>query len=104
AMWPRWSCWPRWVTGTINFPFTFLNLPCATRHDEGRSQPSQRRLGIAEPIGLHAHPVHQRQVQAAQLALFVGAARVIEHPPGGDGPSQPADEQHGELARIVPAT
>jgi len=40
------------------------------------SQTRQRRRGIAEPLGLHPHAVQQRQVQPAQFAVLIAAARV----------------------------
>jgi hypothetical protein len=33
-----------------------------------------RRRRVAEVVGLDAHAVHQRQIEAAQLALVVAAA------------------------------
>ena len=40
-------------------------------------QVGQPRFGVAEVVELHAHAVHDRQVQAAQLAVVVAGVEVV---------------------------
>ena len=43
--------------------------------DPTGSEAGEARVGVAEAVELHAHAVHERQVQAAQLAVVVAACR-----------------------------
>src|ERR1051325_8184327 len=42
----------------------------------------QPRIRVAETLQLHAHPVHQRQIQAAQLPVVVALVQIVEAPAG----------------------
>src|SRR5262245_3644371 len=49
------------------------------------SQPREPRVGIAEAVELHSHPVHDREVEAAELAIPVALSGVVEDPAGLQG-------------------
>src|SRR5688500_1336962 len=59
--------------------------------------------GVAEARGANAHAVHDRQVEAAQLAFFVVAADIVEYPAGPERAAQAADQDQRHLARVVAA-
>ncbi len=59
--------------------------------------PDKALVGVAESIELHAHAIHQREVEAAQLAVLVAGVGVVEHAAGLERPAQRAGGQHRHL-------
>src|SRR5262245_12960807 len=58
-------------------------------------------IRVAEAVELHAHPVHDRQVHAAQLAVAITLVPVIQHAPRLQRPAQTARQQDRQLAVVV---
>src|SRR5687768_1008925 len=69
------------------------NEPSLSRSLRDRSDARQPRLGVAKPFELYAHPVHNRQVQAAQLAVVVALVGVVDDPAGLEAAAQAAGQQ-----------
>ena len=44
----------------------------------GKLQIGQPGVGVAETIELEAHAIHQREVQAAHLAILCAGVQVVE--------------------------
>ena len=55
--------------------------------------PRQPRIGVAEAVELHAHPVHDAEVQAAHLAVLVAGVEVVERAAGFERAAQAAGER-----------
>src|SRR5687767_12109622 len=56
---------------------------------------------VAEAIQLHAHTVHERQVQAAGLALVVRLREIVEDAARLEGPAPLAGQQDRQLPGAV---
>src|SRR5262249_1276150 len=65
------------------------------------SKTSQSRLRITAVIEVHAHPVHDPQVEAAQLAVVVAGLEIIERSAGLQRASEAADGDHRHLLVVV---
>ena len=59
---------------------------------------------ISEAIQRHPHPVHQRQVQAAEFAVLIAFVPVVKHPAGRQRSAQAADRQDGKRRVVVLGT
>ena len=57
--------------------------------------------GVAEAIELHAHSIHQREVEAAELAVLVTGVGVIEHAAGLERPAERPGGEHRNLRAVM---
>src|SRR5262245_13889928 len=62
--------------------------------DDALSETNQPGLRIAEPVEVHAHPVHDTQVKAAQLAVVVAGREIVERSAGFQPATEAADGDH----------
>ena len=58
-------------------------------------------VGIAEPIELDAHAIHDRQVHRTKLAVVVALARIVEDATRRERSAQAACEDNRQLAGVV---
>src|ERR1051325_5497690 len=65
------------------------------------SEVSQALIRVAELVERDAHPIHQRQVEAAQLAVLVAGLRVIEVAAGLQCAADRAGGEDRQLAAVV---
>ena len=56
----------------------------------------QPRVRVAEVVQLHTHPVHQREIQAADLAVLVALVPVVQHAAGGQRAAEAAEGEDRE--------
>ena len=61
-----------------------------TNQDVWRLQPLEPRLGIPKLIQLHAHPVHDRKIEAAQFPVVITRGLIVQHAARFERPAQPA--------------
>src|SRR6266852_1947285 len=64
--------------------------PCMPLRTERSSQPLQACVGIAELLELHSHPIHDREVQAAQFPIVVASLQVVQRASCFQGATQPS--------------
>src|SRR6266487_1972981 len=69
--------------------------PCAV------SKAGEAGFGVAEVIKPRPHAVHDRQIEAAELAVVVALVRVVEHAAGFERAAQASGQKHGHLGRVV---
>src|SRR4029453_3355326 len=58
-------------------------------------------IGVAEPLKLNAHSVHERQIQAASAAVVIATVQIIEHAAGLDCAATAARQKDRHMSGLV---